>query len=294
MGLRVALGLALTGVALLVATPSAMARGGFDLSFRFPASHGYAIEIGGYDATAIAEATRIDRASGRREWSAYVVRGQVSPTAIHADFGTVASAAMRFRPSGRVTYGKRHRDCVGADRYTTRYGAFVGSVRFRGEGGYASATVHRVKGKVVTPRRLACRDAFSERRRGEQARASAGDAAKVTKLEAFMRSGLTAMFFGALRSDGRTRFLAEIEQTLGSLGIVRGVSVRASLAAFTADSALGSAAASPPAPFTGSAAFQRSPAGAKSWTGDLAVSFPGASNVSLTDPRLKTQLTRSW
>jgi hypothetical protein len=293
-GLCRALGIGLTVVALLAAPAAATARGGFDLSFRFPASNSYEISVDGYDATAIVVATKDDRADGRTMWSTYIVRGKVSPTAIHADLGAIGSAAMSFHPSGRVTYGKRHRGCVGADRYTTRHGVFVGSVRFRGEGGYSSATVHRVKGKVVTPRRLACRGAFVEREEGERAGTSVAKTARVTRLEAFLRSGLTAMFFSAARGHGQAGYLAEIEQTVGSLGIFRGVSVRAAPSTFSANSALSSATVAPPAPFTGSASFRRAPTGAKSWTGPLAVSFPGAPDVSLTDPRLKTQLTRGW
>jgi hypothetical protein len=86
----------------------------------------------------------------------------VSPTSVEADFGEVGSVAMRFRPSGRMTHSRRHRGCVGPDRYTIRFGVFTGSIRFRGEGGYTSADVHRVKGRQVTPRLLACRDVFRE------------------------------------------------------------------------------------------------------------------------------------
>jgi hypothetical protein len=293
-GLRGALGLVLAGAALLTAPAASMARGGFDLSFRFPASHGYEISVGGYEATAVMDATKVDPADGRKMWSTYIARGTLSSTAIDADFGAVGSASMRFRPSGKATYGKRHRGCVGPDRYTTQYGVFVGSVRFRGEGGYSSATVHRVKGTVVTPRRLACRNSSFQRSRGEGAGASAVKAAKVTRLESFLRSGLAAMYFSAARGHGQASFLAETQQTVGSLGVFRGVLVRASSSAFTADSALSRATVSPPPPFSGSASFQRAPTGAKSWVGPLTVSFPGAPDVSLTDPRLKTQLTRGW
>ncbi len=109
-----------------------------------------------------------------------------------------------------------------------------------------------------------------------------------------MRSGLTAVLFGASERGGKAGYLAEIEQTVGSLGVFRGVFVHASPATFAFDNALSSAGVTPPPPFSGSGSFQRAPTGAKSWTGSLAVSFPGAPNVPLTDPRFKTQLTRSW
>jgi hypothetical protein len=292
--LRGVLGFALT-VTILLATPAtALAGGGFDLRFHFTTGDGYKMTVSGYDATATLDVVKSAPARGLRTWSTYVARGKVSPTAIHAGFGTLGRVDMRFQPSGDVTHGKRHRHCLGPDRYTIRPGAFVGSIRFRGEDGYTSAKVHRVKGKVVTPRALRCFDSlFEELEHGSKGH-RAKKRPKVTRLYSFLRSGLTAIFFAANERGGRAGFVAETEQTVGSLGVFRGVIVRASPATFAFDNALSSAGVTPPPPFSGSGSFQRGPTGAKSLTGSLAVSFPGAPNVPLTDPRFKTQLTRSW
>jgi hypothetical protein len=279
---------------LLPAPSGALAGGGFDLSFRFTASDGYKITVGGYDATAALTATKPHPSRGRKAWSTYVVRGKVSPTTIHAGFGALGRVDMRFHPSGSVTYGRRHRHCIGPDRYTIRPGVFVGSVRFHGEDGYTSANVHRVKGDVATPRFLRCLDSLSEQFERAGQTKSAEKKAKVTAFSAFMRSGLTAMLFGVSERHGKAGYLAEIEQTVGSLGVFRGVFLQASPATFAFDNALSFASVTPPAPFSGSGSFQRTPTGAKSWTGSLAVSFPGAPSISLTDPRFHTQLTRSW
>jgi hypothetical protein len=290
--LRALVGLAI--VALLLAVPAtALAGDGFDLKFEFTASDGYRITVAGYDATAVISATKPSR-SQDRAWSTYLARGKVSPTAIDAGFGALGRVGMRFHPSGGVTHGKRHKHCIGPDRYTIQPGVFVGSVRFRGEGGYTSAKVHRVKGKVVTPRFLKCLDGFFEEFEQGHHRKPAGEKPRVTRLSAFMRSGLTAMLFGASERGGKAGYVAEIEQTVGSLGVLRGVFVHASPATFAFDNALSLAGVSPPPPFSGSATLQRAPSGAKSWTGPLAVSFPGAPNVPLTGTGFKTQLTRSW
>jgi hypothetical protein len=282
-------------VAILLAAPAiALAGGGFDLRFQFAASDGHKITVGGYDATAVLTAAKPDPAHGRNAWSTYVARGRVSPTAIQAGFGALGRVDVRFHPSAGVRYGKRHRHCIGADRYTIRPGVFVGSVRFRGEDGYSSAEVHRIRGKVVTPRFLRCFDSLFEELEGKGQKHRARKRPKVTRLYSFVRSGLTAILFSATERAGKAGFVAEIEQTVGSLGIVRGVSVKASSATFAFDNALSLAGVTPPAPFSGSASFQRGSTGVKSWTGSLAVSFPGAPNVSLIDPRFKAQLTRSW
>jgi hypothetical protein len=289
-----ALGLAIAAAVLIAPAAAEAASGDFDLSLRFQASNGYEIAVTGYEATAVIRVAKTRHGDGPRAWSTYVARGKVSPTAIHAGFGPLGHAEMRFRPSGKVRHSRRHRGCAGADRYTIQPGTFVGSISFRGEGEYTSATVHRVKGKVVTPRRLDCRDSSFEAAKDETEEGLASKAASPTRFEAFLRSGLTAMFFGASRAQGQVEFLAEIEQTVGSLGVFRGVFVRAAPTAFSADSALSSATVAPPAPFKGSASFERAPTGGKSWSGPLTVSFPGAPNVPLTDPRFHTQLTRGW
>jgi hypothetical protein len=287
-------GLALAVVILSALPATASAGGGFDLRFGITAADGYKVTVGGYDTTAALTVAKPDPAHGRHAWSIYVARGKVSPTAIHARFGALGSVDMRFHQSGAVTYGKRRRACIGADRYTIRPGAFVGSLRFRGEDGYVSARVHRVKGKVVTPRRLRCFDSLFEELEGGGGKHGARERPKATRLRSFLRSGLTAIFFAAGERGGRADFVAETEQTVGSLGVVRGVVARASPATFAADRALSSAGVTPPPPFSGSASFQRGPSGVKSWAGSLAVSFLGAPDVPLIDPRFKVQLTRSW
>lgn len=280
-------------VAGLAATAApASAQGGFDLNFHFSASNGYKMTVAGYGSTAFVNATRTDGSSQRSEWSTYIARGKVSPSSIDADFGDLGSARMRFEPSGKARLGKRHRGCIGRDRYTIRPGFFVGSVRFRGEGDYASANVHRVRGRQVTPRLLFCRDTIEQLEGG--ASQPRGAKAKATKLDALMRSGLTATAFSAVKRRGGATFLARIEQTLGSVAVSRGVFVHASPATFASDSRLSFAGVTPPAPFTGTASLQRAPDGLKDWAGSLAVSFPGAPGVPLTGPRYKTQLTRSW
>jgi hypothetical protein len=291
---RRALGVALGLLAFCSVPATASAKAGFDLTFEFAASNSYQITVGGYDATAFIKASKSGGSPHGAAWSTYIARGKVSPTAIHADFGDLGSAAMRFRPSGKVTYSRRHRGCLGPDRYTIRSGVFTGSVRFHGEGGYTSAEVHRVKGKVTTPRLLICRDTFFDQFRQESRTHAAVKKAKLTRLDAYERSGLTSTLFDAAARHGKAGFLAETEQSVGPLGIFRGVFVHGSPATFAFDDALSLAGVTPPAPFSGSGSFQRGPTGAKSWTGSLAVSFPGAPDVPLIDSRFKTQLTRGW
>ncbi len=294
--LRGAFGLAVALAALLAAPAAAWGGEGFDLVFHLAGTNGYRITVGGRDVTAFISTSQPSSPSSRSAaWSTYFARGRVSPTAIHATFGNLGSVAMRFHPSGRDTHSRPQRGCRGPDRYTIRFGVFVGSVRFRGEDGYTSVEVHRVKGRVVTPPSLDCSGLPLEARRRQGARAAAErPSAKLTRLDAAWRSGLTATYFSAATNQGKARFLAATEQSEGSLAVYRAAFALASPLTFASDDALSFASVTPPAPFSGTGSLQRSPDGTKVWTGSLAVSFPGAPNVPLTGPQFLTRLSRQW
>lgn len=293
--LQYTLGMTLALAALLAAPTAALGKEGGDLVFHLTGSNGYRIVVDGQGATAYISATRPSPSSRRRvAWSTYVARRKTSATAIRASFGDLGSVSMRFHPSGKVTYSKPHRDCRGPDRRTIRFGVFVGSVRFRGEGGYTSASAHRVKGKVITPPSLNCSGPSVEAGHRKGPRSNAGQGNARTTLNAGWRLGLTATYFTAAVKQGKVRFLAATEQSEGSFAVYRVVSELASPLTFAFDDALSFAAVTPPPPFNGTGSLQRDADGIRNWTGSLAVSFPGDENVPLSGPQFKTRLTRSW
>jgi hypothetical protein len=287
---------AIASMALLAVPAMASAKNGLDLMVRLPASNGYTISLGGYEATAFISASRSVGTPRRRSASStYVVRGKVSPTSIEANFGQFGHASLRFHPSGPAVRTKPQHHCVGPDHYTIRSGVYVGSVSFRGEGEYASAQVRRVKGKEITPKQLLCFGSIDSILR-EQGFAVGPEkkTPKVTRLLAGRREATAATYLEATRKRGAARFLAATQHTEGRLAIYRTAYVRAPSKVFSANGSLSSASLSPPAPFSGAGSLQRGPQGAKLWTGSLSVSFPGEPHVPLTGPQFKTQLTRSW
>ncbi|MGH2974360.1 MAG: hypothetical protein ACRDLL_05760 [Solirubrobacterales bacterium] len=292
--LRVGAGLALA--ALLALPSAASAKDGLDLMVRFPAGNGYTISVGGYEATAFIGASRsAGTPRDRSVSSTYVARGKVTPTSLEADFGSFGHASLRFKPSSRVIQTKPQQHCIGPDHYTIRSGVYVGSVRFRGEGGYASASVKRIKGKEITPAQLRCFGSIASiLRELGYAPNPVKKRPKVTKLVAGWREAVSATTLEVSRKRDATRFFAATQHTEGQLAIYRTAYAKAPSAAFTANGPLSSASLTPPAPFSGSGSFQRGPQGSKLWTGSLSVSFPGASHIPLTGPQFKTQLTRSW
>lgn len=283
-------------LALLLAPSLSQAKDGLDLMVRFPGSNGYEITVGGYEATAFIEASRSVGTPRRRAVSStYVSRAKVTPTRIEADFGSIGHVSLHFQSNGRVVRSKPRRHCLGADHYTIRSGAYVGSARFRGEEGYTTATVHRVPGKEITPRQLVCFGSLDSI--FSQPGAGSGPAkarSKVTRLIAGRREALTATYLEAIRQGNVARFRVSTQRSEGQLAVYRTAYARAPASDLSANSSLSSANLSPPPPFSGSGSFERGPQGAKLWTGSLSVSFPGEPHVPLTGPQFKTQLTRSW
>lgn len=283
-------------VVLLAAPTTAPGGTKSALSFRFEGSNGYAIGVSGRGATVFITATRPSPpSSDSKASSTYIARGKVSATALRARFGDMGSVAVRFHPSDRVAHSKPQRGCRGPDRQTIRFGVFTGSARFRGEYGYTSASVHRAKGKVITPPSPNCSSPPIETSRRKSPRASPGKGhTRTTLLSAASRSPFTAIDFIALEGRSKVAFEASIRQSVGSLAIFRTASAVAPAHTFASDSALSFVSVTPPAPFSGTGSMQRNDEGVRIWSGSLDASFPGAPAVPLAGPQFKTQLIRSW
>lgn len=290
-------GLLMLCAAPLLALPAtATAKNGLELDLRLPGSHGYAIEVGGYETTAFVSASR-SVGSPRRleETSTYIARGKVSATSIHASFGTLGRVSLRFHPTGPVARTRPRRHCLGPDHYTIRPGVFVGSVRFRGEEGYSSVRSQRIAGKSVTPPELVCFDSIEAiLREFDPLVPSKKKRPKVTRLRAGLRKAEDAISLEASRKRDTATFVAVRQRTESKLAIYRSAYARAPASSFGAQASLSQATLRPPAPFSGVGLFRRDPGGAKLWSGSLAVSFPGEPDVPLTGSQLRTQLTRSW
>jgi hypothetical protein len=256
--------------------------------FDFQTGSGYTIDVAGVGPDVVIGVSRRHSSAT----TTYIARGVVSPTRLEASFGDLGRIAVRFRPSGRVVRTKPRQHCKGPDRITSRLGAFVGDIRFSGEGGYASADVHRVKGRVSSPMSLRCASSvFKHEGGGSDSIGGQEQSLKLTLLGADWKTALSSTSFAAVAGLGdKALFLADSELSEGSVAIVRRAVAVASARTFSFDTALTLAGVTPPAPFSGTGSFQAGPDGAKSWTGSLAVSFPGAENMPLSGPQFKVVL----
>jgi hypothetical protein len=295
---------------------------------RFENRDGYAITVVAYGQTV---ALRIAHAQARRRGhdptasTTYLAHGKVTPTSIAASFGARGRVAVRLLPSARRLRATRRTGCKSPDGgVVARFGIFAGELRFRGEEGFTSAEVHRVHGRSVdfgalvaclfgatTSDRRAVLPApklpwglhlpgadtgvrrTTPRTPSVQTHPSRGP--KPTSLLADHKTPLTRTVFAAQsRGRSKVRFLALESASEGSIGVVRVVKAEAAPSVFSANAALSSASVKPPAPFTGTGAYEQGPGNAKGWTGSLAVSFLGAPHVALTGAPFSVRLARGW
>lgn len=311
----------------VAATATAAASGGERLLFRLHGTNGYKIHAVGEGATGalVVSRGRHPHDTGASA-SVYIARAQTGRSHFETTFGKLGQLDLRFQPSGRVTYGKRRRHCRGPDRYTTHYGVFLGTARFRGEDGYTAVNAHRVKGKEVTPAVLHCFDLISVGPRSTiwdaltspstmsltgppaaegSSKAGLGSPPSLphllgghgrrTVLQAHWHLAVAAQAFGAIqRGHRRPVFFAGTLQTEERLALVRLAAAVGSPADLLASDSLSTATVTPPAPFSGEGSFRHADDGTKSWTGSLAASFPGAPGVPLTGPQFEVGLSRGF
>lgn len=295
---------------------------------RFENSDGYSITVVAFGQTVALSVTHAHgprKGRGPTSTTTYLAHGKVTSTSIAASFGDRGRIAVRFRPSGRELRATRKAGCKrSSDGVIARLGIFAGELRFQGEGGFTSAEIHRVHGRSVDFNALiAC--LFGATPRGQQAvlpapklpwglhlpgadsglrqttpetpgvRTHPSVGPKPTTLLADHKTPLAQTAFAAqVRGRGRVHLLALETASEGSIGVIRSVKVQADPSAFSVDGILSSASVRPPAPFSGTGAYQQGPGNSKSWTGSLAVSFLGAPRVPLTGSPFIARLARGW
>lgn len=259
------------------APPPTPFRSGFSLH-----SKGYGVKVFTYGSAVTLE---VSRRNGKDfSATAYLARGVATPDRLQATFGQFGKVSMRFRPPQRARVKDR---CIFGERLAERHGSYVGSLRFRGEGGYLSLDLHRAKGSIIT---LDGRCHVHHHFTPQQIRKAIEHLFEpVAGVLANSRDGVTTTTFVALAQRGRTAFYAVHKETHGKLALIRFALARASKG-FHANEAVTAVKASPPAPFHGTGHYRAAPDGTSTWTGPLSVDFPGARHFPLTGPSFETFL----
>lgn len=279
----------LTALSLLFFAPAAA---GSTSRYFSPASASFSLRAGsGYRIA-------VERIGGRVSLSAlhvgkfsiastsYTVRSKVSPQRIDARFGKFGRISVRLKTE-RMRKGKLEEQCRGKPE-TVRFGVFVGTIRFRGEGGYTSVAARRAKGQLSSGQKIRC---VFPNLRPSSAHMAHESRQVPPSLVAFQGR---QRFFEADVSGGRQRsifFSAGSLERRGRMQIFRNAFADAPLSSFVFASDLSSATVQPPSPFQGEAGFQRALDGPV-WSGTLSVDFPGREDVRLAGPRFESRLAR--
>jgi hypothetical protein len=283
--------------------------------FYLRAPHGYKVTL----VAAVEGAGSLVRivAEDHKGGAEYETLGTVTSNGIHASFGPLGSVSLRFLPSGRVLRSMTQGGGCSL-RARARIGTFVGTFRFRGEGGYTALTTHRIRGGVGAPtapisereqEKLGCPDAnrtyvtppsevkrrFAEGPREETTPGRGVVAVAATQDEAtvFVAWGFSIRHpeeEGA--APDSCFFVAVKEETRGKISIAREVFQGGPVSQCPLDESTGSLTAAPDAPFAGTAALHRNPDGSTSWLGSLAVPMLGGGIVQLAGPEFESELVK--
>jgi hypothetical protein len=254
----------------------------FQSGFTVSRSHGYEVRVFTFGSAVILEVLHGSRP--HLSATAYVARGVALPHRLQASFGRFGKVSMRFRAPGK---GKGVRSlCRYGERLSQRHGSYVGNLRFRGEDGYLSLDLHRAEGSIVTPAGRCRRPRLSQ---AELEKELESLFEPTSGLLAVSREGVTTTSFLSLTQGDRALFFASHEETHAKLAIIR-FAVATAPKGLQANEAVTSARVSPPAPFHGTGRYRAAPDGTTTWSGPLAVNFPGAPRFPLSGPSFETFL----
>lgn len=262
--------------------------------FLLAGTHGYRLLVSARAATVTIGVTHRSSTPHSGSSTTYVARGTAGPNGIHANFRQFGRVDVKFHPTAEAVRGLPP-DCFGETTgAATVPGYFTGTVAFQGQGGYTVGHARRVKGEVVLPPTEQCPlVAGGANPLLEDPSAELPPSKTRMTLAALDKAGTGGLLFVARRA-GKTGFYAERFGTVGRIGLLSYDYALGSRSSFTSDPQVSFGTVRPPKPFVGSATLRRAPDGKRSWTGDLAATFPGGETVPLTGTEFHTTLSRSF
>jgi len=262
--------------------------------FQLVGSHGYRLLVSAREATVTIGVAAAGNTQHAGVSTTYVARGKSGPNGIYANFRQFGRVDVTFHPTAPAARGLPP-DCFGGTTgAATIPGYFTGTVDFEGQGDYTAVHAHRMRGEVVLPATQQCPVvAGGANPLREDPSAELPPANTRMSLSALDKSGTGGLFFFA-RREGKAGFFAEKFGTVGRIGLLGLAYALGPRSTFTSDPQVSGAAVHPPKPFVGSATLRRGPNGKRSWTGALAVTFPGMGSVPLTGTEFHTTLSRSF
>lgn len=288
--------LGLLGVFLALLCPAAMAAGPALLpsparallapkgalpvpgAFRLSGSNGFTLEVIGVPPREGRPGSVFIFAIAKGKSVTYMAPATVTETSMQANLGALGEISVNFQRTNEAT-------SVPCGKRTIRFdsGRYEGKIDFHGEEGYTnveattvpgdihflcgeivgffeSGSPGRPRGAALSVRNPALGPELSVRKRRP------GAAAQITATDSEWSNGISIERFASLRMPGQD---------------------------FLYSPRLRTATVHPPAPFAGSARFDRARKAGRRWSGDLTVDLPGRAALPLTGPTLRASLVPS-
>lgn len=261
---------------------------------RLHATHGYRVNFSEND-----KGFFFVRVKGHGSTTDFTVKtGRAPGDHLVADFGKRGKFDLRFIPVGEPEPTPPE-GCEGP-KGSFQVGYLVGRARFRTERGFARIRLHRVWAAREAWGHLTCEfsgglPVFGHPKQKRATFAAVASDAKTifARPKRSLTFRATQFYRHAKPADRRVDFIAELRENAGRVAVHRKVIVAApesSLLFPGAPQLPEEVAVKPPAPFTGSAEFLRTHESTFTWSGDLAVTFPGLAPVRLTGPRFSVAI----
>jgi hypothetical protein len=242
----------------------------------------------GYSISVFSSGGGVSLTAGHGGSSAsYSTRGLASPTRIKARFGHLGRVSVRFHSgNGPPRVLQPAKNCRGKGEVVDR-GHWVGRIEFEGEQAYTTVHASHARGKVIKTPKQTCSPPEAE---------GGHPSLRVV----FLHAEASSASFAAFKITSSTYpkfdtavFIASLSELSGRLWIDRSIDVHAEVGAFASTGQknhIESATIAPPAPFKGTATFQRTGGSKGSWTGSLAGDFLGRGEVALAGPEFSAEI----
>jgi hypothetical protein len=214
----------------------------------------------------------------------YEVPAEITEDRVKARFGQLGELDYTFIPGERVG------PCA-----EFAVGTYEGTFDFTGENEYVKFEVDRTRGTFLGLPTKGCKEPLRRRAKAAAAPSEPRAAEDEATLEAHTGHLLPIRFLLAFELDGkrpRAFFNAlQAERTEGML-VERGAQMIGGPGAFRWNLKAGTAHIHPPAPFTGSATFERRSGGRSVWRGSLRAPLLGGEPFRLTGGDFQAQLIK--
>jgi hypothetical protein len=271
----------------------------FQVTAKLPKSNGYELKLvseGNGEVLLVAR-------RGTALSAVYSAPGNAGRHGIRADFGEFGRVDVRWTKH-EIEDRRPPKGCEGRPTTVGR-GVFHGTIELRGQEGFVEANLERVRGGFRKYRHQVC-EIPDDRHARERARPHHGrnggqgggedNLFATNVLEATSEaSGRTVELIAAKPGlPGIEFFDASATELVGQVQISTAAHAlgKGEALTFSDERPPHSASLTPPAPFAGSASFEKAGAQGSEWTGDLTAPLPGMGDVPLTGDAFEVKVCR--